>query len=205
MAAPDPLAPAAPAAPATEAAKPPGKFVKLPGRPAIFRLRGYGQVQLHLTDAFLLQIDVIAMREVYSKFAYKDIQAIEVVRTVRWAVWNWLFGLLTVLVGLTLLIDKRGDEQYVAAGFAGFFAALLVINVVRGPTCRSTLRTLTGRHVLRSLVRLRPARKALAQIIGRIDAVQGSLDQPTAEREMENLLARRGRETQARAATPPPA
>lgn len=191
--------PAPEAAPSTV----PGKLRKLPGRVTSLRLRAQGFTHLYLADTYLLQMQVVSLRESYSKFAYGDIQAITVRRTGRGRVYNIVLAVIMALllaVAGAALSSGRGNTirerdnvaaAGVLAGIAGFCALVLVINVVRGATCHAILQTVTGRHPLRTLVRLKPTRRALGLIAERVAAAQGTLDQAAGARQMEDFLLRR--------------
>ena len=175
--------PAVPAAPAAA-----GKFVRLPGRATTLRLRAQGGVTLYLADTCLLQVQVLRLRESYLRFAYKDIQAIEICRTARGVAYSATLAVVTVLFLLGALAAGEAEARYGLIGGAGFFAVFLAVELVRGATCRCIVQTATGKHHLPSLVRLKPARRALELIATRIAAVQGTLDQPTAAQRMEEFL-----------------
>lgn len=196
MPATDPIAtPNAPVAP-------PEKFRKLPGRATTFRLRAQGVTQLYLASTYLVQVEVIRLREAYMKFAYKDIQAIEICRTSRGSVYNAILGVLAAFPLLGVLAATTLESRTTLGAIGGFFAVLLLINIIRGATCRCILQTATGRHRLQSLTRIKPARRAMALITERVAAVQGALDQATAAHQMEDYLLRCAVQQRERAGMP---
>lgn len=200
----DPTSASPPAAP--DASIQAGKFVRLPGRATTLRLRAQGGVILYLADAYLLQVQVFRLRESYLRFAYKDIQAIEICRTKRGVAYSVSLVVITVLFLLGVLAADDQGGKYTLAGIAGVLAVFLVVELIRGATCRCIVQTATGKHQLPSLVRMKPARRALERIADRIAAAQGTLDQATASRRMEEFLLNNSyRPVQSITAAPVPA
>ena len=138
---------------------------RLPGRPSL--LTPVSFYRLWLAGDFLLQLERTGYTQILQRFAYRDVQALEICRTPRAAVYNVILGLLTLLC---LLLAWLADTKSLAA--AGCLLALLVINVVRGPTCACVLQTALGPRVLPSLSRERTARRAVALIAERVEAAQ---------------------------------
>ncbi len=160
---------APPVAPRTEKQPP---YRKLPGRMATLRLGATGIKSLYLGDDHLLQVDTVFFVEHYKRFAYADIQTLLLRQTARGWIISVVLAVLTA--GLGVLGWSVADEvgRWVAWGFGGFFVLLLLINLVRGGTCRCQLETVIGPQVLLSLSRVRPARKAFKLITERIVAAQ---------------------------------
>ncbi len=166
----------------------PEKFIRLPGRATTLRLRAQGSVLLYLADTYLLQVQVLRLRESYLRFAYKDIQAIAICRTTRGVAYSVTLLVVAILFLLGVLATGEPEAKYTLAAFAGVTAVLLAVELLRGTTCRCVVQTATGKHPLLSLVRMKPTRRALAMITERIAAAQGTLDQATASQQMETFL-----------------
>lgn len=160
-------------------------LTRLPGRAARLRVDGSPGGTLWLGPHHLLQVRSGVWREGYRRFAYRDIQAIGVRRTVRGVIYNVLLGALAALFGVIALLiaglaaAPPAGGVAVVGGVAGCFLALLLVNVLRGATVRADLRTAVGRYPLPSLSRMRPARRALELIGQRVEAVQGPLSEAT--------------------------
>lgn len=157
-------------------------LTRLPGRAARLRVDGSPGGTLWLGPHHLLQVQSGVWREGYRRFAYRDIQAIGVRRTVRGVVYNVvlggfaaLFGLIAVLIAVSKAPSVGG--MVVVGGIGGCFLALMLINVLRGATVRGDLRTAVGLYPLPSLSRMGSAQRALELIRQRVDAAQGPLSE----------------------------
>ena len=138
----------------------------LPGRPSL--LTPVSFYRLWLAADFLLQLQRTGYTQRLQRFAYRDIQALEVCRTPRGRIYNVILGSLTLPC---LLLAWLADTRFLVA--AGCLLALLVVNVARGPPCACVLQTALGPRVLPSLSRERTARRAVALIAERVEAAQG--------------------------------
>ncbi len=166
------MPPAAPAIPS------PQRLRRLPGRSPSFRLsRTTASARLWMDDRQLVQETVRSYTQEIQRFAFADIQAIQIRRTVRGLVYN---GVLGTLLMLDLLFawaaDSQAETRLIVGGcIAAPFLILLLVNILRGATCRTVLLTALGPQPLPSLSRMRPARRALEAIIAGTGAVQGAL------------------------------
>lgn len=172
-------------------ARPPNPYTKLPGRglrKSTFAVSAT-RCRLWLAADHLLSVDFTVASEEYRRFYFRDIEAFIVRRTAQRQIWNW------VLLGLALLTagplfawfiaeQKKGaawsfagesSGQLIAASVAlAFWLLLILINTLRGPTCRVHVRTAVQCEPLFSLGRLGVARKVLARIRPLIAAAQGA-------------------------------
>jgi hypothetical protein len=126
----------------------------------------------------LLSVDATLSAEYYKRFYYKDIQAVLVRRTDTGRLWNVLFGLFALVPGLLAALAVANDKPAgagVGTIIAVLFLILLVLNIVRGPTCETLLQTAVQVEKLPSLGRLKAAKRALDRIRPRIEAAQGPL------------------------------
>ena len=131
-----------------------------------------GSYRLWLAGDFLLQLKSSGYTQEIQRYAYRDIQALEICHSARGAIYNVVLGSLTVLWLGLMAIGGQGDSRPAFLVGAAFFLGLMVINLVRGPTCHFVLQTALGPQVLPSLSRQRPARRAVALIAERVEAAQ---------------------------------
>lgn len=195
--------------PASPAAAPPPRLRRLPGRTPTLRLsRATPSARLWIDDTQLVQETVRSYTQEVQRFAFADIQAVQIRRTPRGLVYNIVLAALLALTlfGLVKTLEARGPSfgDRVALGItAGVFATLLLVNSLRGATCRTVLTTALGPQPLPSLSRMSAARRALDAIIAGTGAIQGVLPPDEAMRYLDQ--AQRAHQAQSRPpATPPP-
>ena len=192
---------AVPAPSAAAAAAVPGKvaYRRLPGRAPVLRLGLFFVPggRLYFGPDHLLKIDVGATSETYKRFAFREITAINLVRTSRW---HWLTGVALAGLGVIFLIAlgvslQRGEAPggmmrrlaagelwpslvpwLWAAGIAAPSGLLLLTNLLRGPTSRVTLHTALGPELLPTLGRLHVAAPVVREIAAAAEQAQGRLD-----------------------------
>ncbi|MDQ3624821.1 MAG: hypothetical protein M3463_20460 [Verrucomicrobiota bacterium] len=135
---------------------------------------------LWLAPDHLLSLDRTVGSESYRRFYFRDIEALVIRRTNTGLIRNWTYLGLALLCGLPLLgaglwaPDQTG--WFVAASVAsGFWLLLLLINALRGPTCRTHIRTAVQIEELPSLGRLSTAIRTIARIKPLIEEAQGEL------------------------------
>jgi hypothetical protein len=186
--------------------KPPPSFLKLPGKlPKLrFRMTTAHESALWLGEEFLVQVKLAFCRESYNRFYYNDIQALLLRRTSRGMIYSIVLGVIVALVSLIALSGINDVGGWIAFGlFEGFWVILLLVNVLRGATCRCQLQTSLGVHPLPSLNRMRPAQRALRMIAERVEQAQGALDHGAASGQMDDFLLR-GMRTQTAQTTAAP-
>ena len=147
------------------------QYQKLPGRAA-----GLGEVsRLFLADDHLLLVSATGFRESYRRFYLRDIQSITARKTVTGQVVNGAFG-FTLFGAILGVVSSKDGAVTLGWGMAtGFFFALLLFNVLRGPTCVCEIHTAVQSRRLGSVNRMRAARKLLARLRPHIEAAQGPL------------------------------
>lgn len=132
------------------------------------------RTQLWVGAEHLLIVESDGYTEYYKRFDYRDIQAFLIRKTAEGAIATALLGGIALF--LFSLVVLAVDDAF-ARGFlftlAGFFALLLLNNVLRGPTCRCQLRTAVQTVEMVSLTRVRTARKVLTVIRPQIERTQG--------------------------------
>jgi hypothetical protein len=137
-------------------------------------------------DHVLLRHVVYGMSESYKRFYFRDIQAIIIRRTPRWLISNLVLGCLTTLLVLAYIRTSLKDifqsdhffaRDHIALGiFTAFSVALLVMNLLKGPSCVTHIRTAVQLEELASLKRLRKVRKTLGILLPKIAERQGAFD-----------------------------
>jgi len=153
------------------------RYVKLPGngsRESSLFVRG-GGVRLWLGDDHVLQVETEGYSEKYKRFYFKDIQGVTIRRSVDGRFVNFLLGApMTFFAAIAISVDDGG----LAAGMAfmaGIFLFFLIINIVRGPTCKAMLFTAVQDEPLVTCHRVKTAKKLLARLQPLIAAAQGEL------------------------------
>lgn len=169
-------------------------MTRLPGRVATFRFgvaTTAPRSNLWLGANCVLQVNSGPMRDDYRRFYYQDIQTLQLSRTPRGLFYNLILGTLVLFFGL--IAGFAGDLGVrVGGGVPGtVFAALLIVNVVRGPTVHCLLRTAVGLYPLPSLSRLRSAQRAFVRIRERVEAVQGTLSEEAIAARLDRALRER--------------
>lgn len=153
------------------------EYEKLPGRG--LRRGGFLVVtathsRLWLGADHLLLVDSNGYQESYKRFAFRDIQAITLTRTARRLILNVVLGFPLAVFGLLAAFIPSEVAQVIFGSLALLFAIAILINSLRGPTCRCDLTTAVQTDELASLRRLSRADKVLARLRPLIQSVQGS-------------------------------
>jgi hypothetical protein len=134
--------------------------------------------RLWLGEDHLLLVESTMTSEEYRRFYFRDIEAIVIRRTIAGLVWNWVLGgLLVATVGPFLLAwnsDRTTPGYLITAGvLALFWGVILLVHVLRGPSCQTHIRTAVQTELLATLARVPAARKALARLQPLILGAQG--------------------------------
>ena len=133
----------------------------------------------------LLQVTSTGYRESYRRFYFRDIQSITMRESASGKVMNGIYGGLMLLC---LIATLQGGAFLIGWSIpAGIFLLLLIINLLRGPTCVSQIQTAVQLRKLGSLKRLRQARKFLDQLRPEIEAAQGALPPGEIVRRLEQI------------------
>jgi hypothetical protein len=148
------------------------RYTRLPGRsPLINPMRS----SLWLGDDHLLLVSHSFVAENYRRFPLHAVQAIVSTQTRRGRTYNIVFACIGALQLLAMALwSLKSFSLAMISGMPLLFTLLLVlINVRRGPTCRTILRTAVQTVDLGSLSRLRAARRVTAMLVNSIEAAQG--------------------------------
>jgi hypothetical protein len=150
------------------------KYRRLPGKKISF----LGWRTLWMGDDHLLAVDSKGYSEDYTRYYYKDIKAVITRRTNRGRIWN---GILAAALGVCLLalFTSLGDGATPWTVTLTIFSAILLagilVNTLRGPTCRCHILMPLGIRELPSLRRIKRVRKTLDRLRPFIGDRQGTI------------------------------
>ena len=156
--------------PTTNTQAPPA-YKKLPGKGTNFIER----ITLYLAPDHLLYVSGTGFSESYRRFYFRDIHAVTVRKTVNGLLSNVLCGTLLFfcLVGA---LSTGGAVDWIGWGIpASLCATVLLINVLRGPTCVCDIHTAVQSRRLYSVNRLRRAARFLGVLRPLLLAAQGQV------------------------------
>ena len=131
------------------------------------------RTSLWLGADHLLFVDSNGYTESYKRFYFRDIQAFVVQKTQTATIINIVLTILFVLVAASALSVQLTGLKYFLFSLAGGIAFIMLINLLRGQTCRCFLRTAVQIEQLPPLNRVRRAQKIFARIRPIIVAAQG--------------------------------
>ena len=145
--------------------------------------RGFGrkdfitwvEAQLWMGKNHLLQIEKRGYTEKYKRFYYADIQAI-IMRRTNSTLYKTVFLSLMIAFGVAWEFSiTSGGAAIFWGSWIGFFALLLLLNLLKGPGCTCHIQTAIQTEQLPSFNRIKKTRKALTQLREAIAANQGLL------------------------------
>jgi len=149
----------------------PPTYKKVPGRGTNFVER----VTLYLAPDHLLYVSSTGFTESYRRFYFRDIHALTVRKTITGPLLSAFWGTLLFfcLVGA---LSTGSAVGWLWWGIPGtLFFALLLGNVLRGPTCVCEIHTAVQSRRLYSVNRLRRAERFLAVLRPLLFAAQGQV------------------------------
>jgi hypothetical protein len=148
------------------------EYRKLPGTKKGFFL---GKYTLWQGRDHLLQVYARFGVEDYKRYYFDDIQAIVTRRTKSALIQNLILGFfLGLFILATISVDGGWGLFYLVVGV--FVLGLLLVNMLRGPTCETRLMTAVQTETLHSLHRLKNACRAMDRLKTIIENVQGSVN-----------------------------
>jgi hypothetical protein len=171
----------------------PKEYQRLPGR----GLRGEGSRLLAFSRSFcqlwmggdhLLLVDRTGYTETYKRFYFRDIQAVIIRKTSRATTWNWIMGSFALLFTLSALGVQEFGVRIVFWFFAGFFGLFTLINLLRGPTCVTHIKTAVQTEQLHAWNRLGTARKGMMKLRPHLLQAQGEISADELRVRLEDLL-----------------
>jgi hypothetical protein len=155
-------------------------YQKLPGRgmrKSAFAVTAT-RCRLWLAQDHVLAIDKTVASEEYRRFYFRDIEAFIIRRTASRQIWNWVLLVLILITAGPFVLAWRSEGSggflITAISVGAFWGIFLLVNTLRGPTCRTHIRTAVQTEELPSLGRLPVARKVLARLQPLIVAAQGA-------------------------------
>ena len=112
--------------------------------------------------------------ENYRRIMFRDIQAIAIQPTSKFAGVNIIVGIVLGILLLLLMISFDSESTLVAAFMIGLpLLILLTVNLVKGPSCKVHLQTAVLLLELEMFSRRRSANRVIQQILGRANQTQG--------------------------------
>jgi len=148
------------------------KYKRLPGRRRGF----FRQASLWLGDDHVLAVTGWRFTEDYKRYYYRDIQALVLARTPRWAVTlPWVFGALVLFI--VALVARAGAIAWLPEVSWYLVTALVLawLYVSLKGSVRCSIQTAVSREELPSLFRFWSSRRAIRILGDRIARVQGTL------------------------------
>ena len=150
---------------------------------------------LWLGGDHLLQVENTGYTEEYKRFYFRDIQSITVQKDNRFLYWSLFFGgLMAASVALIVSIDDEVGKYFFGFAAALFFL-LLLINLIKGPSCYTRIKTAVQEEEVPAFRRVWKTQKAWVKVRELILAAQGTMSS-------DEIRARLS-EGQIRGATPP--
>lgn len=159
------------------------KYRRLPGN-AWTRSRkffDYGRSTLWFSDDHVLHVRSTAFSETYRRLYFKDIQAIVLSRNAARRNINLAFGagvliFAAIILSVYIYAPRSADIAGVAFGIqAGVFLVYILINTLLGPTCYCRIHTAVQAEEIKSLGRMRTAKKAIGILKPLIEEAQKGL------------------------------
>jgi hypothetical protein len=123
----------------------------------------------------LLQVENTGYTEEYKRFYFRDIQSITITRDKRALVWSIFFGVMIAIGGALLWTAEDNGARLFSICFISLFAVPLLINLIKGPSCFSVIKTAVQEEQVPAFRRIKSTEKALARIRESIAAAQGSM------------------------------
>ena len=155
------------------------EYFRLPGKRM---LAVWGIDSLWLGKDHLLSIKKRGYVEEYRRFYFADVQSILLDQTGEGTIWNLILGFAAavciLIFGLAWRVWEWEPGGLIAWGIlTGIFFLGLLINALKGPTCKCFIQTAVQIDPLPSLHRTRAAKKTIQIIRPHIESIQGSVPQ----------------------------
>lgn len=150
---------------------------------------GFGSwSRLYIGDDHILSIESNTFTEKYYRFYFSDIQAIIVRRTDRGTIWSVILLAVALLMTTCSITSNPSGEWSPTPGYlilALMALAIMIVNMVRGPSCDTRIQTSITVQKIGALHRLKKSGEILPELRSHIRAVQGSL---TSEQIIRNTV-----------------
>jgi hypothetical protein len=175
--------------------KAPKEYTKMSGR----GIRTGGGSFLALTRSFcrlwlgsdhVLLTDRTGYTETYKRFYFRDIQAIIIQRTNKARIVSIILGFFTFIFLMVAWLAP-GVPGHVSGGIiAGFFGLFLSINVWRGPSCMTYVKTAVQTEQWPAWSRVKVARKGKQMLRSRLLEAQGEIPAEEMRVRLDDILRR---------------
>lgn len=153
-------------------------YQRLPASGPVQRLFQRSQSSVWAASDHFLSVEFRWFLEHYYRFFYRDVQAIFVRKTVRGQIIN--IACCFILGICALAIATAGVEGFsIGLVPSGVSLAVLVVNLLRGPTCNCHVVTAAQTRQLRGLRRLPETLRALAELEPRLRSAQDNPRAPS--------------------------
>jgi hypothetical protein len=140
---------------------PANPYIRLPGR----RLNSFvGQPSLWLGGDHVLKVNQSGYNEEYRRFYFADIRGFVVQPTQGMLVWLGVLGLMFAglgLLGANLWTSVDSSDHVMGAVFT---VILLIVNLVKGPSCKFYIKTAIQTDRLPSISRIKSAEALIAAL-----------------------------------------
>jgi hypothetical protein len=173
--------------------KAPKEYERLPGRGTrvegnrLFAL-SRSRCSLWLGGDHLLLVDRAGYTETYKRFYFRDIQAVIIRKTNAAVVGTLILGLLALVFGAWALHEVDLASRVALGTVSAFFGIFTLLNLWRGPTCLTHIKTAVQVEQLPSWNRLRAARKGMTKIRPRLMQAQGEVSEGELKARLEGLV-----------------
>ncbi len=154
-----------------------------PAQPITYRRLARGTMamimrcSLWLGDDHLLSVKSTGYTEEYLRIYLKDLKGVIAQRTKTWMLLNILLGIVVGLCSIGILSTSDiFSPGTIALGFFCLpFLVGLVLNLVKGPTCKTNLLTPLGLVAIPALQRTRRVTRLIKELRPLVAAQQGSM------------------------------
>ncbi|ACD97282.1 C2 domain-containing protein [Trichlorobacter lovleyi] len=154
-----------------------------PARPIKYRRIAHGTIamimrcSLWLGDDHLLSVKSTGYTEEYVRIYLKDLKGVVARRTRTWMLLNVILGSLLALFGIGILSTNDISSPGTIALFIVGTPLLIVflVNLVKGPTCKTNLLTPLGLIDIPALQRSRKVTRLIKELRPLVAAQQGSM------------------------------
>jgi hypothetical protein len=166
----------------------PGRGMRTEGNSLIAFSRSF--CRLWLGGDHLLLTDRTGYTETYKRFYYRDIQAVLIRKTNSATIWNCIMGAFALIFALWALGVDNLPGRIALWIFAGFFGIFTAVNLLRGPSCMTHIKTAVQTEQLPAWSRVRTARKGMTKLRPRLLQAQGEVSADELRVRLEDLLRR---------------
>ena len=137
-----------------------------------------GPASLWFADDHLLVVEPSTRQfpydENYRRIMYRDIQAIALQPTSKFAIANILVGVALFVVLMVLIASYDSESTLFTTSMVGVpLLILLTVNLVKGPSCKVHLQTAVLLLEMEMFSRRRSANRVIQQILDRANRAQG--------------------------------